>query len=61
MPVRRGSLSRVHIDDHVWTKDRIPWFDVADNLPRFRTNSSAVDTKAGEDKLDLSKRPAPLA
>src|SRR5213075_2145859 len=34
-----GSLddpARVHIDDHVWTKDRIPWFDVADDLPRFR-------------------------
>ncbi len=44
-----GSLDepgRVHIDDHVWTKDRVPWFDVADDLPRFQTNSSAVQTKA---------------
>ena len=44
-----GSLDepgRVKIDDHVWTKDRIPWFDVADDRPRFPTNSSAVRTKA---------------
>ena len=44
-----GSLDepeRARIDDHVWTKDRVPWFDVADQLPRFNTNSSAVKTKA---------------
>jgi hypothetical protein len=50
-----GSLddpARVHIDDHVWTKDRIPWFDVADGLPRFATNSSAVATQASQDRFD---------
>ena len=53
MLIAVGSLdepNRVHIDDHVWTKDRIPWFDVADNLPRFPTNSSAVKTKARTDR-----------
>jgi hypothetical protein len=47
-----GSLdepARARIDDHVWTKDRIPWFEVADALPRFRTSSTAVATKARED------------
>jgi hypothetical protein len=49
MLVTVGSLdepARVHIDDHVWTKDRVPWFDTTDKLPRFNTNSSAVKTKA---------------
>jgi hypothetical protein len=49
-----GSLddpARVRIDDHVWTKDRIPWFDVADNLPRFSTSSSAVETKADKGRV----------
>jgi hypothetical protein len=49
-----GSLddpARVRIDDHVWIKDRIPWFDVADQLPRFVTSSSAVDSKASEGSL----------
>jgi hypothetical protein len=49
MLIAVGSLDepgRVRIDDHVWTKDQIPWFQIADNLPRFRTNSSAVATKA---------------
>ena len=44
-----GSLdepARARIDDHVWTKDRVPWFDVNDGLPRFETSSSAVKTKA---------------
>lgn len=44
-----GSLDqpdRVHIDDHVWTQDQISWFDVRDDLPRFRQHSSAVPTKA---------------
>jgi hypothetical protein len=51
MLIAVGSLDepgRVRIDDHVWTKDRIPWFDVADDLPRFHTNSSAVKTRAHE-------------
>jgi hypothetical protein len=49
MLVTIGSLDepgRAHIDDHVWTKDRVPWFDTTDKLPRFDTNSSAVKTKA---------------
>jgi hypothetical protein len=44
-----GSLdepARVHVDDHVWTQDRISWFDVKDNLKRFPRNSSAVPTRA---------------
>jgi hypothetical protein len=49
MLIAVGSLdepARARIDDHVWTKDRIPWFDVNDGLPRFETNSSSVRTKA---------------
>jgi hypothetical protein len=59
-----GSLDdpgRVHIDDHVWVKDRIPWFDVADNLPRFQNSSSAVETKAGDDRYQPGLPPAPMA
>jgi len=44
-----GSLDepgRVHIDDHVWTREQISWFQVTDNLPRFAASSSAVATKA---------------
>jgi N-acetylglutamate synthase-like GNAT family acetyltransferase len=40
-----GSLDepgRVRIDDHVWTKEQIPWFPISDGLPRFPMNSSAV-------------------
>jgi len=58
-----GSLDepgRVRIDDHVWTKDRIPWFDVADSLPRFQTSSSAVDTKAGDERFDPAMPPTPF-
>ena len=47
-----GSLDepgRVAVDDHVWTEDRIPWFDVADALPRFDRSSSAVATKAAQE------------
>jgi hypothetical protein len=49
MLIAVGSLDepdRVHIDDHVWTKDQVAWFKIADGLPRFDTNSSAVATKA---------------
>jgi hypothetical protein len=49
MLVAVGSLdepNRVHIDDHVWTKDQVSWFRIDDALPRFNTNSSAVKTKA---------------
>jgi len=44
-----GSLDeaqRVRPDDHVWTKDQLPWFHINDRLPRFRRNSSAVRTRA---------------
>jgi hypothetical protein len=49
MLIAVGSLdepNRVHIDDHVWTKDQLAWFRVDDGLPRFTTNSSRVPTKA---------------
>jgi hypothetical protein len=49
MLIAVGSLDepeRVSIDDHVWTKDQISWFSIDDGLPRFRTNSSKVPTKA---------------
>lgn len=44
-----GSLDephRVRIDDHVWTQERVSWFEVKDELPRFRQSSSAVPSKA---------------
>jgi hypothetical protein len=44
-----GSLdepARVRIDDHVWTEQQIPWFQVADDLPRFAQSSTAVPTRA---------------
>jgi hypothetical protein len=58
-----GSLddpARVRIDDHVWTKDRIPWFDIADQLPRFATNSSAVTSQAPEDRFNPNTAPKPF-
>lgn len=44
-----GSLDepdRVRIDDHVWTQERISWFDVKDELRRFPQSSSAVPSRA---------------
>lgn len=44
-----GSLDdpgRVNIDDHVWIENQIAWFEIKDELPRFRKSSSAVPTKA---------------
>ncbi len=49
--VTLGSLDhpeRVEPDDHVWTRSRIAWFDVADDIPRFEKSSTAVDSRAGE-------------
>ncbi len=46
-----GSLddpSRIHIDDHVWVRSRLPWFDTIDPLPRFAQSSSAVESQAGD-------------
>jgi hypothetical protein len=43
-----GSLDepyRAKIDDHVWTKDGIAWFNVKDNLPRYPKDSPASPTK----------------
>jgi hypothetical protein len=44
-----GSLDSpddVRIDDHVWFSERISWFDVKDELPRFQQSSSAVASRA---------------
>jgi len=49
MLIAVGSLddpNRVHIDDHVWTKDQVSWFRIDDDLPRFSTHSSRVPTRA---------------
>jgi len=46
-----GSLDKpdkVQINDHVWTQERISWFEIKDELPRFLQNSSAVPSKALE-------------
>jgi hypothetical protein len=46
-----GSLDepeRVQPDDHVWTEHQLPWFEISDQLPRFRQSSSAVPTRALE-------------
>jgi hypothetical protein len=37
---------RVRLNDHVWTRSRIAWFDTTDSLPRFEKSSSAVASKA---------------
>jgi len=47
-----GSLDepqRVAPDDHVWTQEQLPWFEINDSLPRFRRSSSAVPSKAADD------------
>ena len=44
-----GSLDepeRVHLDDQVWTSQRISWFDTNDSLPRFPHSSLSVPTRA---------------
>ena len=46
-----GSLDepdRIRIDDHVWTQERVAWFDVRDDLPRFPRSSTAVPSRALE-------------
>lgn len=45
-----GSLDepdRVRLDDHVWRRSRVAWFETSDELPRFEKSSSAVESKAG--------------
>jgi len=47
--VALGSLDRpedVRPDDHVWTKRQLPWLEIADDLPRHRTISDAVPSRA---------------
>lgn len=44
-----GSLDepdRVQINDHVWTREKIAWFEIDDALPRFPGSSSAVPSDA---------------
>lgn len=44
-----GSLDdpdSVGIDDHVWTRERVSWFEINDALPRFPGSSSAVPSDA---------------
>lgn len=51
MQVTLGSLDdpgAVEVDDHVWTQEKISWFEVDDKLPRFRQSSTAVPSKASE-------------
>ena len=35
-------------DDQVWTKSRIAWFEIDDDLPRFDESSSVVPSKSGD-------------
>lgn len=47
--IAAGSLDepqRARIDDHVWTRQQLPWFRIDDTLPRFPTSSTAVPTRA---------------
>ena len=46
--VTLGSLDqpdRAKIDDHVWAAERIAWFDVKDDLPRYPKDSPASPSK----------------
>jgi len=48
-----GSLDtpeRARLNDHVWTEDRLPWFEVKDDLPRYHQYNpdEAADTIPGE-------------
>jgi hypothetical protein len=52
MQVTVGSLDqpgRVRINDHVWTRERIPWFEIKDDLRRFPKSSTAVPSKAPQE------------
>jgi hypothetical protein len=45
-----GSLDepqRARIDDHVWTRQQLPWFEIDDALPHFAESSTAVPSDAG--------------
>jgi hypothetical protein len=50
--VTLGSLDHPELttpDDHVWTKQQLPWLRIEDGLPRFPTISSAVPSRAVEE------------
>lgn len=47
--VALGSLDRpqdVRPDDHVWTRSKLPWLEVVDDLPRHPGISDAVPSRA---------------
>ncbi len=47
--VTLGSLDRpqdVRPDDHVWTREQLPWLKIDDDRPRFETISAAVPSRA---------------
>jgi hypothetical protein len=49
--VALGSLDNPELikpDDHVWTGQQLPWLQIADDLPRFPTISTAVPSRALE-------------
>ena len=41
---------RARPDDHVWTKQQLPWLRIEDDLPRFPTTSAAVPSRAVEER-----------
>lgn len=44
-----GSLDepdRIRIDDHVWVGEKVSWFEIDDELPRFPGSSTAVPSDA---------------
>jgi hypothetical protein len=50
--VALGSLDKPELirpNDHVWTKQQLPWLRIEDDLPRFPTISSAVPSRAIEE------------
>ena len=50
--VTLGSLDhpeRIEPQDHVWTRSRIPWFEIDDTLPRFFMSSPASPSQADDD------------
>ena len=47
--VTLGSLDRpedVRPDDHVWAQSRLPWLEIADDLPRFPQSTDAVPSES---------------
>ena len=51
--VALGSLDnpeRASPDDHVWTKQQLPWLRIEDDRPRFPTISAAVPSRAVEER-----------